>query len=107
MVALLAVRRHLESRFLVWIGGFSFGIYLLHQLGGQGARIAAQLLGLDSPVPLFAIGMLAGVGLPILFELTFGRFPAVSWTVLGQKPSRRRSPLAPVESRPPTGDAVD
>jgi peptidoglycan/LPS O-acetylase OafA/YrhL len=98
VVTLLAVRHVLTSRLLVWTGGFSFGVFLLHQFGGQGANIAAQVLGIRDPVPLFLIGMVAGVGLPILFELVFGRYAWVSWTILGQRPRPRRSRPQPVGS---------
>lgn len=106
VVTLLAVRRYLASRFLVWLGGFSFAIYLLHVFGSAGARIVAGRLGVDSTPALFAIGLVCAIALPIVFELLFGRFALVSWAVLGQKPRRPSSPLAPVESKAPTGDAV-
>jgi fucose 4-O-acetylase-like acetyltransferase len=91
VVTLLAVRRHLESPALSWLGGFSFAIYLLHVFGAAGARALATHLGVESNPVLFAFGMIAGIGLPILFELTFGRFRPISWAVLGQRPRRRPS----------------
>jgi peptidoglycan/LPS O-acetylase OafA/YrhL len=87
LMTLLAVRHRLTSRPLVWIGGFSFAIYLLHVFGAAGARILLNRLGIENTGVLFASGLLAGVVLPIAFELLFGRNRLISWGVLGQKPS--------------------
>jgi len=106
VVTLLAVRRHLVAPLLVWMGGFSYGIYLLHTFGSSGSRLLIGALGIESVPSRFAVALVAGVTLPILFELTLGRFTVVSWAVLGQRPRRPAAPLDSVETRSPTGDAV-
>ncbi|MGY1594290.1 acyltransferase family protein [Geodermatophilus sp. SYSU D00708] len=106
VVTLLALRRYLASRFLVWLGGFSFAIYLLHVFGSAGARIVGLRLGIDGTPLLFVLGLVFAIGLPIVFELLFGRFAVISWAVLGQKPRRPAAALSPVETKAPTGDSV-
>jgi hypothetical protein len=49
-------------------------------------------MGIDADVALFVIGMVAGVGLPIMFQLIFGRWNLVWVGILGEK--RRRSDRA-------------
>jgi peptidoglycan/LPS O-acetylase OafA/YrhL len=102
LVGVLGIRRHLASRVLGWLGGFSFGIYLLHVFGTAAARVVATHLGLNSTTALFTLGLAAGVIAPIAFELALGRYRLISWAVLGQK-SRRR-PSRP-ESAPTTGNS--
>jgi peptidoglycan/LPS O-acetylase OafA/YrhL len=106
LVGVLGIRGHLASRGLAWLGGFSFGIYLLHVFGTAAARVVATHLGVDSTAVLFMLGLAAGLIVPITFELTLGRYRLISWAVLGQKPRRRTSSLGPVESKAPTGNSA-
>ncbi|MPQ97958.1 acyltransferase family protein [Modestobacter sp. I12A-02628] len=105
VLLLLAVRGYLRSRALGWLGGFSFGIYLLHVFGTSGMSVVTGRLGVDSTALAFVLSLGAGLAMPVLFELLLGRYAVVSWGVLGQRPVRRRG-SAVTEDRPPTGDAV-
>lgn len=95
LIGVLGIRRHLASRRLAWLGSFSFGIYLLHVFGTSASRVVAVHLGLDSTVLLFALGLAAGLALPIAFELSAGRYRPISWAFLGQRPRRRPSAERP------------
>jgi fucose 4-O-acetylase-like acetyltransferase len=86
VLLLLVHRERLKVRFLAWLGPFAFGVYLLHVFGSAGSRILAKGASIHHEVPLFLLGMVCAVGLPIAFELLLGRYPWISWPVLGQKP---------------------
>lgn len=84
--ALIACRRRLGRRSLAALGYFSFAIYLLHVFGTAVTRILLEQFGVDASVTVFALGLIAGLALPILFEISLGRVSWVSWLFLGQKP---------------------
>jgi surface polysaccharide O-acyltransferase-like enzyme len=86
VLLLLVHRDRLTVGALAWLGQFAFGIYLLHVFGSAGSRILAEKASIHHEVPLFLLGMVCAIGLPIGFELAFGRFPWISWPILGQKP---------------------
>ncbi|WP_175274740.1 acyltransferase family protein [Prescottella equi] len=85
---LYSARSLLELRCLAWIGGFSFGVYLLHVFGASATRIALDRAGIGSEVAVFALCMVAAVGLPILFQKVFGGWNPIRVGVLGEKPIR-------------------
>jgi peptidoglycan/LPS O-acetylase OafA/YrhL len=88
LVSLLLLRRALTSTALAWLGTFAFGVYLLHVFGAAGARIVLQRLGVEADILVFMVGMVAGIGLPVLFQRMFGGYAVVSRLALGQKPRR-------------------
>lgn len=81
-------RKTLANNYLAWIGQFAFGIYLLHYFATSAARIGLRLLDLDANYAVFVGGMVAGVGLPILFQIATRGMPTVRLLILGEK--RRR-----------------
>lgn len=92
---IFSLREHISSRWLAWMGGFSFGIYLLHVFATAGSRIFMDRVGIDVTPLVFAVCLIAGVGLPIVFQLMFGRNNAVRVLVLGERPiDKQRSPAA-------------
>lgn len=88
IAALIAFREELQVPFLAHLGYFSFAIYLLHVFGTAPTRILLERFGVDSPAPVLILCLVAGLALPVLFEITFGRVTWVSWAFLGQKPYR-------------------
>lgn len=86
--ALLAFREALGWRPLAWLGYFSFAIYLLNVFGTAPARMLLTHAGIESPELIFLACLVAGLALPVLFEVTAGRIAWVSWTFLGQRPYR-------------------
>ncbi|MDO5628936.1 MAG: acyltransferase [Mobilicoccus sp.] len=111
VLLLFGVRRLLHARPLAWLGGFAFGIYLLHVFGAAGARIVLGRLGVEDVPVLFLVGLVAGVAFPVLVQLTLGRHPLVSQAVFGQRRRRTTTPAAPASEERPravdlrTGDA--
>ncbi len=77
--ALLLIRYMPPSRFFGTIGRYSFTIYLWHSLFSAVARLAISHAVPVPNVMLFAAMMLAGIGCPMLLELTAGRH---RWSVV-------------------------
>lgn len=103
-VALLFwARGHLANHFLAWIGGFSFGIYLLHWFTYSAARIGLRAVGVDNDFVTFGAGLLAGLALPILFQLLTRRMPTIRLVLLGEKRPRRSRGDALVHEEPAGG----
>lgn len=93
LFTLLWFKDLVQVPWLAWLGQRSFGIYLLHVFGTAGARILVERIGWDSPGVIFTTSLIAGVLLPVAFEMLFGRFRIISWGVLGQKPRAAGSPV--------------
>ncbi|WP_369052474.1 acyltransferase family protein [Kineococcus terrestris] len=75
---------------LVALGAFSFTIYTTHVFGTSAARVLLQRLGVES-VPLhLLLGVLAGLAVGVLVELTARRWALTRTLVLGQR--RRPGP---------------
>jgi len=88
VVLLYSARTLISFRSLAWLGGFSFGIYLLHVFGASATRLALGRVGIESEIAVFAICMVAAVGLPILFQKLFGAWTPIRVGILGEKPVR-------------------
>jgi peptidoglycan/LPS O-acetylase OafA/YrhL len=58
-----------SNRILAELGYYSYGIYLFHVFGTAGSRIVSRWIGIEGLFPLFLIGLLLGLGFPILLEL--------------------------------------
>lgn len=90
IVILVLIRRAIGLGVLSWLGRYSFSIYLLHVFGSAGSRLLLGMVGIESDAVVFGLSYVAAVGLPILFEKTFGRIGWISWTVLGQRSNGAR-----------------
>jgi len=91
IVLIYSARRLVSFSGLAWIGGFSFGVYLLHVFGSAGARILLGKVGVTADPVVFTVGLCLGIGLPIAFQLTLGRWNPIRVAILGEKPRRPRS----------------
>lgn len=81
-ILLLKVRFH--AKYLAWLGGFSYTIYLFHAFGTAGARIISTALGLHSPVLIVIFAITAGLFLPILADKIFDRNSLTRLLLLGR-----------------------
>ncbi|MGW5072955.1 acyltransferase family protein [Rhodococcus sp. NPDC004095] len=97
-VVLIYSARHLaNARVLVWIGGFSFGIYLFHVFATAASRIALEHLGLHARPELFVVGLVAGIAAPIALQLAVRRTRVLHTLLFGEKTRTRGNPQpAPV-----------
>lgn len=100
VTALLITRNRIKVGVLSWIGQYSFSVYLLHVFGSAGSRICLGKADIESEGIVFIVSMVMAVGLPIVFELTFGRIRWISWGLLGQRP-KDYSPKALTRDAPP------
>lgn len=92
-LALLAIRPRIAI--LARIGGYSYAIYLFHVFFTSAARQLAHRLVSDVPdAAVFAIALVAGVGLPIVIEKLIRSSSTASLLLLGQT-ARRSRPTAP------------
>ncbi|MBS1692099.1 MAG: acyltransferase [Actinobacteria bacterium] len=95
LVLIYSSRHVLNARPLAWIGGFSFGIYLLHVFATASTQRVLEHLGLHGDVELFALCLLAGIAAPIAFELLFRNVWLVRTFVLGERRPRKAKPARP------------
>lgn len=72
-----------KGRWLDWIGPFSYTIYLWHPVANAAVRRVVRH-SIDGTAPLFAIGMAAGVFLPIALHLAVARHPRLSLPLIGR-----------------------
>jgi acyltransferase len=112
LILLYSARNVLQTKVLVWIGGFSMGIYLLHVFATAGTRESLEYLGLHRAWVLFIFGTVAGVAAPIAFQLLFRNVRVIRTFVLGERwESRsRRTAMRPGPTEPslaPASSALD
>lgn len=83
---------------LARIGSYSYSIFLFHIFGVAGSRSVAEKVGVTGMYPLFAIGVVAGIALPIVVHLIAVRFGVTRVALLGMsftpKPKQRTAETA-------------
>ncbi|OYT17784.1 MAG: hypothetical protein B7C24_00545 [Bacteroidetes bacterium 4572_77] len=83
-------RVHLVIPSLVYIGGFSYAIYLFHVFGTAGSRIFLYKFGLIHPVVIFFVSLIVGIIVPIVMEMVIDRFKLTRFLFLGRKYAPKR-----------------
>ncbi|WPU92441.1 acyltransferase [Mucilaginibacter sabulilitoris] len=82
---------------LVWLGDFSYAIYLFHIFGAVTARVLLAKLSVHN-IPLqILIGLTAGVSFPVLLRLLCGSNKILSVAFFGDKISSKKPPV-PIKS---------
>jgi peptidoglycan/LPS O-acetylase OafA/YrhL len=73
---------------LVVLGGYAYGIYLLHVFGTAGSRIVLSRLGMNGSAVVFLLGLLLGILIPMGVELATKRIAWARLLIFGQKVKR-------------------
>lgn len=87
---LLLWRLGMESRWLAWIGTWSFGIYLFHPVFTAACRIAMQRIGVGDLAALLIAGLVAGLAGSIALTATLRR-SALGRRIIGERASAASS----------------
>ncbi|TWH75354.1 fucose 4-O-acetylase-like acetyltransferase [Modestobacter roseus] len=91
-VAVLLSRSAPVAAFLAAIGRRTLPVYLAHVVIVAGVRVALGAVGVDQPVVIVVVAVLAGVGLPFAAAVFADGRPWASWLFDLPEPLRRRLP---------------
>lgn len=89
-VALLS--SDMRSKALIWLGGYSYAIFLFHVLFAASSRFAFGRLGITDDSILVIGGVLCGLSGPVLLSNVFSRFALTSVLFLGERASGKKTP---------------
>jgi peptidoglycan/LPS O-acetylase OafA/YrhL len=89
-VALLS--SNLQARWLIWLGGYSYGIFLFHVLFAATSRSVLGRLGVSDDSVLVLSGVTCGLLGPVLLSSIFSRFNFTSVLFLGERATRKKPP---------------
>lgn len=83
-IVVILVRLFPRIRALQWIAIYSFTIYLWHPAANAVLRKLLWEVGIKSTGLLFAIGLAAGLLIPVVIHVVAQRFPRLSLMVIGR-----------------------
>lgn len=89
ILLLYRYRAVLTNRFLTWVGGYAFGIYLFHYFALPVVWIGSRTMGIENEFAKFALGMALGIGLPILLQVLTRPSRWAALVLFGEKLSPR------------------
>jgi peptidoglycan/LPS O-acetylase OafA/YrhL len=89
-VALLS--SDMRSKALIWLGGYSYAIFLFHVLFAASSRFAFGRLGITDDGILVIGGVLCGLLGPVLLSNVFSRFALTSVLFLGERATGKKTP---------------
>ncbi|AMR33473.1 hypothetical protein A0256_19630 [Mucilaginibacter sp. PAMC 26640] len=96
----------------IWLGGFSYAIYLFHIFGSVASRVVMAKLSIHNKVVQIIFGIVIGIAFPIVLQLLLGRFKFFSVILFGEKIRANKAVLTAQENdklihqRPASGNAV-
>jgi acyltransferase len=91
LVLIYSARNLLNTRLLTWVGGFSFGIYLLHPFPVAASRKLLEHFGIHGDWEFLVVGVAVSIAAPIAFQIMFRNVWFVRTLVLGERGAGRYS----------------
>jgi hypothetical protein len=82
---LLLFKLKLKNSFLIWVGGFAYGIFLFHVFFTGGSRIVLLKLGVENPWIILTLGVICAIAFSILAEMLISRVGVLRYCLLGLK----------------------
>lgn len=96
---LLLFRLRIRNPFLIWIGGYAYGIFLFHVFFTGGSRIIMHHIGIKNPFVILGLGVTCAIFASILVESLIKRSPSLQFYLLGlgtrKKATQQDSPGQP------------
>ncbi|MDH0864983.1 acyltransferase [Mitsuaria sp. GD03876] len=90
---LLLLRLRMESRWLAWIGAWSFGIYLFHPVFTAASRMALQRAGVHDLAVLLVVGVITGLACSIALTAGLRRSSTGRWITGERLPAAQDAEL--------------
>ena len=82
---ILLIRYAIINNNLIWLGNFSYGIYLFHVFGTAASRMILLKLHVTNNLVHVIGGLVLGVGLPIILQLVVPRNSVLALLFFGEK----------------------
>lgn len=72
------------NRFFIFLGSYSYAIYLFHGFGTSGGRILLSYMGLSNRLALFSVALLIALALPIIADKLLSKNRILAMIFLGK-----------------------
>jgi glucan biosynthesis protein C len=82
---ILLIRLGWKNDKFIWLGGFSYGIYLFHILGSVASRVITVKLHIHNTTIQILAGVTIGVLFPVILQLVLGRVKILAVLLFGEK----------------------
>lgn len=82
---MLLLRIRWQNRFLVWVGGYAYSIYLYHGFATSGGRILLKMIGVKAVLPVLCVATPLAMICPIAVDLICSRYKLLRTLFLGKR----------------------
>ncbi len=84
-IIILLLQLKLNLKLLVWVGGYSYGIYLFHGFGTAGGRIILNAFGITNSTVVFFVSFAVALFCSILAVIIIKKIKIADFLLLGAK----------------------